>query len=149
MASIRILLFVATAASLMACGGSATESETPEASGGDCSYSTSDTCMSDEALTQCQSMAAQCPGQVQMMETCPAQFSCPGEGAGPDGDVSVSSGGEDGDTSVGSDAAACEGYSPGDSCIDESNFAQCQEMAAQCPGEVLVMESCPLQFACP
>lgn len=47
------------------------------------------------------------------------------------------------------DGASCEGYAIGDACITEDNFAQCQEMAAACPGEVLAMESCPLQFACP
>ena len=44
---------------------------------------------------------------------------------------------------------SCAGYSLGDACITEDNFAQCQEMEAQCPGEVVAMESCPLQFACP
>ncbi|AKF09907.1 hypothetical protein DB32_007056 [Sandaracinus amylolyticus] len=44
---------------------------------------------------------------------------------------------------------ACAGYHAGDACITEENLAQCREMAAQCGGEVLVLESCPLQFACP
>ena len=46
-------------------------------------------------------------------------------------------------------AETCEGYAPTDGCMNETAFAQCQEMAAQCPGEVQVMESCPLQFGCP
>lgn len=44
---------------------------------------------------------------------------------------------------------ACEGLHLGDPCITEHNFAQCQARAAECPGEVLQLESCPLQFACP
>lgn len=64
-------------------------------------------------------------------------------------DDAVTTSNTDPDTSVSNDDEACEGYSLGDSCIDESNFAQCQEMAAQCPDQVQVMESCPLQFACP
>ena len=43
----------------------------------------------------------------------------------------------------------CEGYSPTDACMSDDNFAQCQQMASQCPGEVQAMESCPLQFSCP
>jgi hypothetical protein len=43
----------------------------------------------------------------------------------------------------------CEGYRVTDSCMNQDNFRQCQEMAQQCPGEVQVLESCPLQFACP
>jgi rhodanese-related sulfurtransferase len=48
-----------------------------------------------------------------------------------------------------SDGESCAGYSLGDACITEDNFAQCQEMEQRCPGEVLALESCPLQFACP
>jgi len=55
-----------------------------------------------------------------------------------------------GDTAGGDTAAAsCEGYAPTDGCMNEDNFAQCQQMAAHCPGQVQVMESCPLQFGCP
>jgi hypothetical protein len=43
----------------------------------------------------------------------------------------------------------CEGYGPNDSCMNEDNFRECQEAAAECPGAVLVLESCPLQFRCP
>lgn len=43
----------------------------------------------------------------------------------------------------------CEGHRVTDACMNADNFRQCQEMAAQCPGEVQVLESCPLQFACP
>ena len=126
---------------LFACGGSQTSTGSPdEGTSGDCNYSVDDSCMNADALAQCQSMAAQCPGQVQAMETCPLQFACPPETTS---DTSTSN---DSDTSVGE---SCEGYRIGDSCIDESNFAQCQQMAAQCPGQVQVMESCPLQFACP
>jgi hypothetical protein len=43
----------------------------------------------------------------------------------------------------------CEGYGPNDSCMNEDNFRECQRAAAECPGAVLVLESCPLQFRCP
>ncbi len=52
---------------------------------------------------------------------------------------------DDGATGTGT----CAGHAPTDTCMDENNFAQCQKMEAECPGEVLVMESCPLQFGCP
>ncbi|HJK91498.1 MAG TPA: hypothetical protein RMH85_14920 [Polyangiaceae bacterium LLY-WYZ-15_(1-7)] len=55
------------------------------------------------------------------------------------------------DSSSGADAPAagdCD-YELGDPCITEENLAACQARAAECPGEVLVLESCPLQFACP
>lgn len=55
---------------------------------------------------------------------------------GPTGDVMPAEG-------------SCEGYSEGDACITSENLAQCEQMSAQCPGEMQVMESCPLQFACP
>ncbi|UJR86652.1 hypothetical protein [Sandaracinus amylolyticus] len=52
-------------------------------------------------------------------------------------------------TDDGASSDACAGYRAGDPCITEENLAQCREMAARCPGAVLVLESCPLQFACP
>lgn len=51
----------------------------------------------------------------------------------------------DGDTA----SETCAGHGPNDSCMNEDNFAQCQAREAECPGQVLVLESCPLQFACP
>ncbi len=39
-------------------------------------------------------------------------------------------------------------YSLDDACITTENLTQCEEMSAQCPGQVTVMESCPLQFGC-
>ncbi len=82
-------------------------------------------------LESCQAVEVDCPGAVRMMETSPPQFACAN------------------DDSSAADAPPCEGYTLGDSCVDDAAFAQCQEVAAQCPGEVQVMESCPLQFACP
>ncbi len=46
-------------------------------------------------------------------------------------------------------ADTCAGHSRTDACITEENFAQCQAREAECPGQVLSLESCPLQFACP
>lgn len=43
----------------------------------------------------------------------------------------------------------CAGYGPNDACMNEESFAACLAREAQCPGQVLVLESCPLQFACP
>lgn len=43
----------------------------------------------------------------------------------------------------------CEGYRVTDACMNEDNFQQCRDAAARCPGEVQVLESCPLQFRCP
>jgi hypothetical protein len=35
-----------------------------------------------------------------------------------------------------------------DACMNADNHAQCLEVAAGCDGELLQLESCPLQFAC-
>jgi hypothetical protein len=48
----------------------------------------------------------------------------------------------------GGDPTFCEGYTTDDACITQENLAQCEEMAAECPNGVVVLESCPLQFAC-
>lgn len=40
-------------------------------------------------------------------------------------------------------------YTLDDPCIDEGALAQCEAAYAECGSEVSVMESCPLQFACP
>lgn len=44
---------------------------------------------------------------------------------------------------------SCAGYTLDDACVNEDNLAECRRREAQCPGEVQVMESCPLQFGCP
>ena len=43
----------------------------------------------------------------------------------------------------------CAGHRATDACMNEDNFASCLERDAECPGAVLSLESCPLQFACP
>lgn len=37
---------------------------------------------------------------------------------------------------------------PTAACMNEENHAQCLEIAAACKGEILQLESCPLQFSC-
>ncbi|MBW2522932.1 MAG: hypothetical protein JRI23_02090 [Deltaproteobacteria bacterium] len=37
---------------------------------------------------------------------------------------------------------------PTAACMNEDNHAQCRQVAASCAGEVLQLESCPLQFSC-
>lgn len=49
----------------------------------------------------------------------------------------------------GAPSDTCEGYRVADACMNEDNFRECREAAARCPGEVQVLESCPLQFRCP
>ncbi len=44
---------------------------------------------------------------------------------------------------------SCDQFTVGDPCITEANLAACREREAQCPGEVMQLESCPLQFSCP
>ncbi|MDQ3034226.1 MAG: hypothetical protein M3Y87_17590 [Myxococcota bacterium] len=44
---------------------------------------------------------------------------------------------------------SCAGYRRTDACITDENFAQCRAREEECPGQVLALESCPLQFACP
>ena len=65
---------------LAACGGGQipTSGETPL---GDCPYSAEDSCMNEDALAQCEARAAECPGNVTVMESCPLQFACAGGAA--------------------------------------------------------------------
>lgn len=35
-----------------------------------------------------------------------------------------------------------------DACMNEDNLQECLDAEAECPGTVLIMESCPLQFGC-
>jgi len=35
-----------------------------------------------------------------------------------------------------------------DACMNEDNHAECLAVAKKCPGKVVQLESCPLQFAC-
>jgi len=37
---------------------------------------------------------------------------------------------------------------PNDPCMNADTHAQCMKVAASCEGEILQLESCPLQFAC-
>ena len=39
-------------------------------------------------------------------------------------------------------------YAVDDPCMNEDNHAACLEVASKCPGEVVQLESCPLQFSC-
>lgn len=131
---------------LTACGSSSDEPTSSGSTGGDepvssgetCEgYSMGDACVDDANFAQCQDMAAQCPGEVQVMESCPLQFSCPSGGESPGGDEPVAS------------PEQCNGHTADEDCMGEEAFAQCQEMEAQCPGEIVEAESCPLQFSCP
>lgn len=51
--------------------------------------------------------------------------------------------------SVDDAGASCAGNRATDACMNEDNFAACRQRESECPGEVIVLESCPLQFACP
>lgn len=78
---------------LAACGGAQTGGQTnydevPGSTGpgqhdpgahGDCQYTLDDGCIDEAALEACHAVSAECPGAVQVMESCPLQFSC-----GPD-----------------------------------------------------------------
>ena len=45
-------------------------------------------------------------------------------------------------------APASECPAPTDACMNEENHADCLATAKQCPGYVVQLESCPLQFDC-
>jgi len=110
-------------------GSTGTASAGREASDTCEGYSLGDGCVNERNLAQCMRAAAQCPGEVQVMESCPLQFSCPG--------------------AAGASGESCLGRTLDDACMDESALAQCQAVATQCPGEEQVLETCPLQFRCP
>ncbi len=44
---------------------------------------------------------------------------------------------------------SCGGVQAGEPCVTDSSIAQCRVREGQCPGEVILLESCPVQFACP
>lgn len=44
--------------------------------------------------------------------------------------------------------ASADCPSPTDGCMNEDNHAECLAVAKKCPGKVVQLESCPLQFAC-
>ncbi len=143
----RTTLLALAAVALVGCGGGQKAPDAPAGAGSSCA----DFGLTEpEVQSECQAVEAECPGQVQMLETDPPQFAC-GSGtdapAPPSADDSVSP--DTGDGFGGAASDTCEGYRLGDDCIHEDNFAECQKMAAQCPGEVQVLESCPLQFTCP
>jgi hypothetical protein len=68
-------------------------------------------------------------------------------GCGNSGDEPTGNGTSGGDTPVASEE--CLGHRVGDACMTDANFAECRAREAECPGEVLELESCPLQFRCP
>lgn len=67
---------------------------------------------------------------------------CGGSSADDSQSSSGSTGAED-------PSSACEGHTRDDACMGDDAFAACQAAAEQCPGAVIVAESCPLQFSCP
>jgi hypothetical protein len=140
----RVFLVTTIATLVIACGGGQTTPTTSEGSEG---RTCADLGLDDpELLAQCEAREVECPGQVTMAETAPPQFGCPPGPSSPTSsnpDKSVSS-----PDTPNASTDACEGYSLGDACVNEENLAQCHAMAAQCPGNVQVLESCPLQFAC-
>ena len=129
---------------LAACGSPATLDQPVGGAAGDempaensCEgYSEGDACITAENLAQCERMAAECPGEMQVLESCPLQFACPGEALN-DAEQAPSS------------EFMCEGRTVEDDCMDAAALASCQEMQARCPGAVMTAESCPLQFSCP
>ena len=123
---------------LLACGSStgSTGTQTGGEAAGPCPSELSE-CYDEGSRTQCLEVAETCPhDRIAQLESCPVQYACEEESEpSSDADAPVSS--------------ECAGYSLSDSCIDEENFAECQRLEAQCPGSVIAMESCPVQFACP
>gem|GEM_PF-6182335 len=46
------------------------------------------------------------------------------------------------------DAPVSECPAATDGCMNEDNAAECRARAKECPGKVLTLKSCPLQFSC-
>lgn len=42
-----------------------------------------------------------------------------------------------------------EAFEQNAACLSERSGEECEAAYAECPGRVLVLESCPIQFACP
>ena len=80
---------------------------------------------------------------------CGSQSSASGEASGDDTSSGSADTREPGSEPRAATSASCGGLSPGDACTTDENLAQCREMEARCPGQVMVRESCPVQFACP
>ena len=124
---------------LLACGGSADEPATSTSSGGEdgpCPTELS-SCYDEGSRAACLEVAQTCAAEhIVQLESCPVQYACDEPGVEP----------VDGDEPVASDV--CAGHRATDSCMNEDNFAECQRVEAECPGSVVALESCPLQFAC-
>lgn len=45
-------------------------------------------------------------------------------------------------------AASADCPAASEPCMNEDNLAVCLSVAKKCPGKVVQLESCPLQFAC-
>jgi hypothetical protein len=67
-------------------------------------------------------------------------FACPSESSTPSEPVA----GEAGEVPV--TKSSCP--APTEGCMNADNHKACLEAEAKCPGKVLTLESCPLQFAC-
>lgn len=77
----RLALFLI----LAACGGAQTGGSTEPSDVLDCPYTMEDSCIDEAALAACEAASVECPGQVQVMESCPLQFGCGGSTVeGPD-----------------------------------------------------------------
>lgn len=58
-------------------------------------------------------------------------------------------GADPGSDSGGGRGMSCAGMRAGQPCVSDASIAQCRVREEQCPGEVIVLESCPVQFVCP
>ncbi len=125
---------------ILACGANATLSEpqtTSSDEGSPCSAELSE-CYDEGSRASCLEVAESCEdGHLVELETCPVQYACQSED-----EPSASA-----DEPV-ANTVQCAGHSPTEPCMNEENFAECQRLETECPGSIVDLESCPLQFAC-
>merc|ERR1712113_1161788 len=100
------------------------------AAAGNCNAS--EACMNEDNAAVCRAKKAECGEAMLIMESCPLQFGCPPT-CGPN-------------CTAPNTAVDCNADQ---ACMNEENRADCFAKLAECGDEMLIMESCPLQFGCP
>eukprot|EP00746_Dinoflagellata_sp_MGD_P125209 gnl/MRDRNA2_/MRDRNA2_59927_c0_seq1.p1 gnl/MRDRNA2_/MRDRNA2_59927_c0~~gnl/MRDRNA2_/MRDRNA2_59927_c0_seq1.p1 ORF type:complete len:279 (+),score=44.32 gnl/MRDRNA2_/MRDRNA2_59927_c0_seq1:86-922(+) len=100
-------------------------------------------CMNAENAATCRQYWSECGDQMMIMESCPAQFACPGEATS----ASLSSSGA-GTWSNLSSSSSTEICKEDGACMKADNAATCRKYQAECGNRMVVMTSCPPQFSC-
>jgi len=85
-------------------------------------------CMNDDNSAECTRLRESCGDALVVLESCPLQFFC----LGTDNNDSISE-------------RICDASG---ACMNDENSAECTRLRELCGDNLMVLESCPLQFSC-